>query len=88
MTYTPKNIITALEYVKRWNLAQTVVKHTGNNVWRFTGKEIDSKFGVPKLLITGSGPKLVTNATKVHLANLEINQSVTTPYYPQFNGRP
>lgn len=80
-------IITAVKYVTRWTVAQAFVHHTGNDIRRFIGKEILSKFGAPKLLITNGGPELVANATKVYLAKQCINQSVTTPYHPKANVR-
>ena len=86
-THCKKYIITAVEYVTRWTVAQAVVNHTGKDIRRFIGKEIVSKFGAPKLLITDGGPKLVANATKVYLAKQGIGQNVTTPYHPQANGR-
>ena len=86
-THCKKYIITAVKYVTRWTVAQAVVNHTGKDIRRFIGKEIVSKFGAPKLLITDGGPKLVANATKVYLAKQGIGQSVTTPYHPQANGR-
>lgn len=82
-----KFIIAAVEYVTQWTVAQVLVYHTGNNIGSFVGKEIVTKLGAQKLLITDGGPELVVNTTKVYLNKHGINQSFITPYHLQANGR-
>lgn len=73
-----KCITTIVVYVALWILAQDVVKHTCNNICRFIGKEISSKFGAPKMLIINDSLKLVANTIIVCPTNHRINQSANT----------
>lgn len=62
--HAKKYIIATVYYVTQWKIAHAVVQSTGNDIQQFVGKEILSKFGALKQLITDGDPKLVTNATK------------------------
>ena len=48
-------ILLAVEYVTKWIEAVATVKDDGQTVIRFLKKQIVSRFGVPRVIITDGG---------------------------------
>ena len=61
------------------NDAKTVVK--------FLKKNIFSRFGVPRILISDGGTHLCNNKLQKVLKQYNVTHKVTSPYHPQTNGQ-
>ena len=79
-------IITAINYATRWLVAQATTKHNGATIQSFIGKEIISKFGTPRLIITDSAKEMMGKGMKAYLGSQGVRKVQSTLYHPQANG--
>jgi hypothetical protein len=79
-------IIVATEYLTKWAEAKAVKSADAKQTAIFLYKNIISRFGCPKILISDRGSHFLNDAI-VDLTELfNINHRKTTPYHPQTNG--
>lgn len=80
-------IITAIDYATRWPVAWATKDHTAQNISKFLGREIISKFGTPKYLVTDGAREFKGNTAEDIYKQHNIIHKTTSPYHPQANGR-
>ena len=86
-SYSNTYILVAVDYVSKWVEAiATPTNHT-RVVMKFLQKNIFSKFGVPRTLISDGGTHFCNRQLNSVLSRYRVRHKVATPYYPQTNGQ-
>nr|KYP57721.1 Pol polyprotein [Cajanus cajan] len=67
-----KFVLVAVDYFTTWIEACPLAKITGENVKRFTWKNIICRFGIPHSLITDNGKQFITQSFESFLRELGI----------------
>ncbi|XP_026378611.1 uncharacterized protein LOC113273056 [Papaver somniferum] len=80
-------IITATEYFTKWVEAIPLKGATGEVISTFIKEHIICCFGIPMYIISDNGTPFVNNDVTKLLGAFRIKQKVSTPYYPQGNGK-
>ena len=62
------------------------VKDDGQTVIRFLKKQIVSRFGVPRAIITDGGSHFCNKPVEQYLRKHGVQHRISTPYHPQCNG--
>ncbi|KAE8953240.1 hypothetical protein PR001_g32958, partial [Phytophthora rubi] len=75
-----------LEYVTRYAVARSVVKHTADNVAAFLMDEVVLKFGVFRELLTDGAPEMTGRVIELLVNLLQAKQTNPVPYRPQMIG--
>jgi hypothetical protein len=81
-----KYIITAVEYVTKWEEAEPVESCTKEVATKFIYENIITRFGCPVTLISDQGTHFVNETIQVLLKKFLIDHRKTTAYHPQANG--
>ncbi|MCH80682.1 protein NYNRIN-like [Trifolium medium] len=81
------HILVCVDYVTKWVEATACQANDAATVVRFLKKNVFTRFGVPRVLISDGGKHFINN----HLANLlkkyNVKHKVATPYHPQTSGQ-
>ena len=72
----------AVDYVSKWVEAIATPKDDARVVIRFLKKNILSRFGVPRALISDGGKHFYNNQLKKVLEHYNVKHKVATPYHP------
>ncbi|XP_057747193.1 uncharacterized protein LOC130966412 [Arachis stenosperma] len=86
-SYTFKYILVAVEYVSKWVEAIATTTCDTNVVLQFLKKNIFTRFGVPKGLISDGGSHFCNKQLNSLLHKYGVTHKVATPYHPQTNGQ-
>ena len=79
--------IIAMDYVSKWVEAIATPKYDVRGVIKFLKKNIFSRFGVPRALISDEGTHFWNNQLKKVLEHYNVRHKVAIPYHPQTNGQ-
>ena len=79
-------ILVAVDYVSKWVEAIACASSDAKTVVKFLQKNIFTRFGTPRALISDEGTHFVNNMLKGVLNKYNINHRVATAYHPQTNG--
>ncbi|TYK11296.1 Pol polyprotein [Cucumis melo var. makuwa] len=74
-------------YVSKWIKAIFRAKNDVMTVGRFLKKNIFSRFGAPRAIISYEGSHFINRIIAKLLAKYNINHRVSTAYHPQTNGQ-
>ncbi|XP_016199565.1 uncharacterized protein LOC107640565 [Arachis ipaensis] len=85
--YTFKYILVAVEYVLKWVEAIATTTCDTNVVLKFLRRNIFTRFGVPKGLISDGGSHFCNKHLNTLLHKYGMTHKVATPYHPQTNGQ-
>ncbi|XP_049381245.1 uncharacterized protein LOC125845755 [Solanum stenotomum] len=86
-SYGQKYILVAVHYVSKWVEAVVFPENDGKNVAGFLKKNIFSRFGTPKSIISDGGSHFRNKVFSALLAKYGVKQhKVATPYHPQTSG--
>ncbi|PTQ27291.1 hypothetical protein MARPO_0207s0002 [Marchantia polymorpha] len=80
-------IIVATEYLTKWAEAKAVKTNTAAHAATFMYKNIISRFGCPKILVSDRGRHFLNEMFQELTDRFEIDHRKTTPYHPQTNGQ-
>ena len=80
-------ILVAVDYVSRWVEALATPKADGKTVIKFLKKNIFSRFGTPRVLISDGGSHFVNSQLQKVLEFYDVKHKVASPYHPQTNGQ-
>ena len=80
-------ILVAVDFVSKWVEAIATPKDDARVVIKFLKKNIFSRFGVPRALISDGGTHFCNNQLKKVLKHYNVRHKVATPYHPQTNGQ-
>ena len=80
-------ILVAVDYVSKWVEAIATPNNDAKVVINFLKKNIFSRFGVPRALISDGGTHFCNMQLKKVLEHYNVKHKVATPYHPQTNGQ-
>ena len=82
-----KYIFVAFDYVSKWVEAIALANNEGKSVTVFLKKNIFSRFGTPRAIISYGGSHLCNKLFKGLLKKYRILHNVSTPYSLQTSGQ-
>ena len=80
-------ILVAVDYVSKWVEAVATPHNDAKTMVKFLKKNIFSRFGVPRILISDGGTHFCNNQLQKILKQYNVRHKVTSPYHPQTNGQ-
>ena len=80
-------ILVAVDYVSKWVEAIACQKADSQTVVRFLKKNIFSRFGSPRVLISDGGSHFCNAQLAKVLQHYGVHHKVASPYHPQTNGQ-
>ena len=80
-------ILVAVDYVSKWVEAIPTRTNTHPEVLRFVTKNIFSRYGFPRAIISDGGSNFNNTHFCALLKRYEVHHHVTSPYHPQANGQ-
>ncbi|KAJ9562547.1 hypothetical protein OSB04_007707 [Centaurea solstitialis] len=79
-------ILLAVDYVSKWVEAVACASNDAKTVVKFLQKQIFTRFGTPRALISDEGTHFVNKMLSGVLAKYNIHHKIATAYHPQTNG--
>ncbi|KAJ9557548.1 hypothetical protein OSB04_012162 [Centaurea solstitialis] len=79
-------ILVAVDYVSKWVEAMACHTNDARTVVKFLQKQIFTRFGTPRALISDDGTHFINNVLEEVLNKYDIQHRVATAYHPQTNG--
>jgi len=86
-SYGMKYILVAVDYVSKWVEAVALPNNEGKSVTAFLKKNIFSRFGTPRAVISDGGSHFCNKLFKTLLEKYGVRHNVATPYHPQTSGQ-
>ncbi|GAU37821.1 hypothetical protein TSUD_276390 [Trifolium subterraneum] len=80
-------ILVAVDYVSKWVEAIASPKADGKTVIKFLKKNIFTRFGTPRVLISDGGSHFCNAQLAKALEHYGVKHKVASPYHPQTNGQ-
>jgi hypothetical protein len=77
----------AVDYVSKWVEAIASPKADGKIVIKFLKKNIFTRFGTPRVLISDGGSHFCNSQLAKALEHYGVKHKVASPYHPQTNGQ-
>ena len=81
-SFSNEYILVAVDYVSKWVEAVTCPRAEDKTVIKFLKKNIFSRFGTPRVLISDGGSHFCNAPLKKVLENYCVKHKVATPYHP------
>ncbi|KAL0420618.1 UNVERIFIED_CONTAM: Ribonuclease HI [Sesamum latifolium] len=82
-----KFLLVAIDYFTKWVKAEPLARITEGEVMKFIWKNIISRFGLPRELISDNGRQFQGRRIQNWCAKLHIKQRFTSVSHPQANGQ-
>ncbi|CAJ2671898.1 uncharacterized protein LOC123891769 [Trifolium pratense] len=86
-SFSNEYILVAVDYVSKWVEAIASPKADGKTVIKFLKKNIFTRFGTPRVLISDGGSHFCNSQLEKALENYGVRHKVASPYHPQTNGQ-
>ncbi|KAL4379701.1 hypothetical protein GQ457_02G016760 [Hibiscus cannabinus] len=80
-------ILLAVDYVSKWVEAVATTHNDAKTVQRFIKKNIFTRFGTPRVIISDEGRHFDNRSIAAALRKLGINHKLSTAYHPKTNGQ-
>ncbi|CAL0324442.1 unnamed protein product [Lupinus luteus] len=80
-------ILVAVDYVSKWVEAVATQKDDAKTVVKFLKRNIFSRFGTPRVLISDGGSHFCNSQLEKVLQHYGVRHKVASPYHPQTNGQ-
>ncbi|KAL4312536.1 hypothetical protein GQ457_01G019710 [Hibiscus cannabinus] len=80
-------ILLAVDYVSKWVEAIATTHNDAKTVQRFIKKNIFTRFGTPRVIISDEGRHFDNRSIAAALRKLGINHKLSTAYHSQTNGQ-
>ncbi|KAK8975481.1 hypothetical protein V6N11_069911 [Hibiscus sabdariffa] len=80
-------ILLAVDYVSKWVEAIATTHNDAKTVKRFLKKNIFTRFGVPRAIISDEGRHFDNRSIAAALKKLGVTHKLSTAYHPQTNGQ-
>ncbi|KAL4281438.1 hypothetical protein GQ457_03G017890 [Hibiscus cannabinus] len=80
-------ILLGVDYVSKWVEAIATTHNDAKTVQRFIKKNIFTRFGTPRVIISDEGRHFDNRSIAAALRKLGINHKLSTAYHPQTNGQ-
>nr|KAJ0222828.1 hypothetical protein LSAT_V11C200097150 [Lactuca sativa] len=82
-----KYMVVAVDYFIKWIEAEPLTCISGRHMIKFVWKNIMTRFGTPKVLVSDNGLQFFENPFREWCASKGINQRFTSVAHPQANGQ-
>ena len=82
-----KYILVAVDYVSKWVKAMASPTNDARVVTKFLKKNIFSRFGTPRTIISDGGTHFRNYQFDAFLVKYGVNHKAATPYQPQISGQ-
>ena len=82
-----KYILVAVDYVSKWVEAIVIPNNVGKSVTAFLKKNIFSRFGTSRAIISDGVSHICNKLFKGLLEKYGVRHNVATPYHPQTSGK-
>ena len=79
-------IITATDYLTRWEEAAPVMDCTIVIEEKFIFENIVTRFGCPRILMSDHGSHFINRSVRALTEELQVQHKKSTPYHPHANG--
>ncbi|KAK2361118.1 hypothetical protein QL285_086309 [Trifolium repens] len=86
-SFSNEYILVAVDYVSKWVEAIASPKADGKTVVKFLKKNIFTRFGTPRVLISDGGSHFCNSQLAKALEHYGVKHKVASPYHPQTNGQ-
>ena len=86
-SYGNKYILVGVDYVSKWVEAIASPTNDAKVVTKFLRKNIFSRFGTPKAIISDGGSHFYTHQFESLLKKYDVTHKVATLYHPQTSGQ-
>ena len=86
-SYSNKFILVAVDYVSKWVEVVALPTNDGRVVVNFLRKNIFSRFGTPRAIISDGGKHFCNRQFEALLTKYGVTHHVATPYHPQTSGQ-
>ncbi|KAL4319357.1 hypothetical protein GQ457_18G008210 [Hibiscus cannabinus] len=80
-------LTSSVDYVSKWVEAIATTHNDAKTVQRFIKKNIFTRFGTPRVIISDEGRHFDNRSIAAALRKLGINHKLSTAYHPQTNGQ-
>ena len=80
-------ILLAVDYVSKWVEAVACPRNDANSVVSFLQKNILSRFGTPRIIISDGGSHFANKIFAKLMSRYEIKHVMSLAYHPQTNGQ-
>ena len=87
LSYGNEYILVVVDYVSKWVEVVATPKNDAKTVVKFVKKNIFSRFGVPRVLISDGGSHFCNVQLQKVLGHYNVTHKVASPYHPQTNGQ-
>lgn len=85
--YNNRYILVAVDYVSKWVEAKALPTNDGNVLVDFIRKNIFSRYGAPRAIISDGGTHFHNRLFKAVLAKYGVQHRIVIPYHPQTSGQ-
>ncbi|XP_075083339.1 uncharacterized protein LOC142167080 [Nicotiana tabacum] len=86
-SYGNKYILVEVDYVSKWVEAVALPTNDAKRVTSFLKKNIFTRFGTPRTIISDSGTQFCNRVFARLLEKYRVRHKVATPYHPQTSGQ-
>ncbi|XP_062109872.1 uncharacterized protein LOC133821742 [Humulus lupulus] len=86
-SYNNKYILLAVDYVSKWVEAAATPTNDGKVVLSFPHKNIFTRFGTPRAILSDEGGHFCNKWFDALLAQYGVRHRTALPYHPQSNGQ-
>ncbi|XP_052736729.1 uncharacterized protein LOC128197917, partial [Vigna angularis] len=86
-SFNNEYILVAVDYVSKWVEALACPKNDASTVIKFLKRQIFSRFGTPRVLISDGGSHFCNYQLEKVLKHYGVKHKVAAPYHPQTNGQ-
>ncbi|VFQ93701.1 unnamed protein product [Cuscuta campestris] len=82
-----KFVMVAIDYFTKWIDAEAMTTITVRQCEKFVWKNIITRFGAPRIIVTDNGPQFRNPRFTAYLASFGVKHSKASVAYPQGNGQ-
>ena len=82
MSFRNKFILVSVDYVTKWVEAVAVPMNDSKTVIKFLKKNIFTRFGTPRALISDGGSHFCNRQLESLLRKYGVKHKISTPYHP------
>ena len=75
-------ILVCTNYMTKWVEVVALVRANNQDITDFMYREIFTRFGVPKEVVTNGGPQFVSHQFEALLRKYHIQHWIASPYHP------
>ncbi|GLU07084.1 hypothetical protein SLE2022_240580 [Rubroshorea leprosula] len=86
-SFSNQYILVAVDYVSKWVEAVALPTNDARVVVKFLKKNIFTRFGTPRAIISDGGKHFCNKQFKALLSKYGVTHKVATPYHPQTSGQ-